>query len=108
MSNSQLGKQKQLADLTHELRTKTGVESVTPIEKKGLDGAINTVQALLNSGGTELKDLMARPRVTAAESNEKAQIKYAETRLLRSRGRVSCRMTRAIPKRVEHEVTRDE
>jgi len=89
-------KVRKLADLTNELRDKTGVQSVTPVEKGGLDGHIETVQSMLNAGSTEIKDLMDRPRVTAAEDCDRKFQDRETQKILRGNGRVSARVRRWI------------
>ncbi len=89
---------KQLADKKEELRQKTGVCEIAAVARPGVKGQLDTVSALLDAKGTELNDLMQRPRVTAAESSRLTWENRAERAMVQPRGRLTFRMRKEIPK----------
>lgn len=87
---------KKLADKKVELSAKTGVVNVTPASgRRDVDSQLETVEALLDAKGTELNDLMQRPRETARARSEREFAAREERKQFRRR---SVRMRKAIPK----------
>jgi len=70
--------QKELVDKKKELRDKTGVVDVTPVEGKGVSNELKTVDALLKAKGTELNDLMQRPRENADDYRKRVMSEKQE------------------------------
>jgi len=90
-------KVKRLQDLKAELKTH-GVEAVTPLSGMSVNSQLKTADALVKAKGTELRDLMQRPRETANDRSLRSKAAQEERKSLRHRGRVSVRLRAAIPK----------